>query len=110
MLVAPPAPTDEITRILVASQTFEIKFSTFCYLFHLQIRFFHDLVYDRALGCLEDALDKWSSLWLVTPSFVNTIRLSSILAKAMNLQQKFHCIFIVHVEKLKRALVKMMKH
>ncbi|KAH7826840.1 putative TPR Domain containing protein [Monocercomonoides exilis] len=45
VLVAPPAPTDEITRILVASQTF-----------------YHDLVYDRALACLEDALDKWTSL------------------------------------------------
>ncbi|KAA6394015.1 MAG: putative tetratricopeptide repeat protein [Streblomastix strix] len=45
VIVPPPAPTDEITRILVAAQTF-----------------YHDLVYDRALICLEDALDKWTAL------------------------------------------------
>jgi hypothetical protein len=29
VLIAPPAPTDEITRILVASQTFELPTSSF---------------------------------------------------------------------------------
>jgi hypothetical protein len=45
VLLPPPAPTDEITRLLVAAQTF-----------------YHDMVYDRALIALEDALDKWCSL------------------------------------------------
>jgi hypothetical protein len=38
---------------------FLLLFCAFC-------RFYHDLVYDRALACLEEALDKWSALWFAS--------------------------------------------
>lgn len=67
VIVPPPAPTDEITRILVAAQTYEwILFAFIINKTKLFLSFYHDLVYDRALICLEDALDKWTALWFDT--------------------------------------------
>ncbi|KAK2964387.1 hypothetical protein BLNAU_918 [Blattamonas nauphoetae] len=45
VLATPQAPNDEISRLLVAAQTFH-----------------HDNAYDHAFVCLEDAIDKWASL------------------------------------------------